>query len=141
MENLINIINDPNNIKINSVLSPYEKEYLLKLFDKHDSILIELTNLSNNILSDNKIDYHDIPNIILYISKLYINYFYINKNIDNYNIIKFLAEVIFFTYIKDISIEEIILINKLIDISIELLKTSPNKFKYCFPRWRFSVGK
>jgi hypothetical protein len=42
---------------------------------------------------------------------------------------------------KDISIEEIILINKLIDISIELLKTSPNKFKYCFPRWRFSVGK
>ena len=141
MENIINIINDPNNTKITSVLSQYEKEYLLKLFDKHDSILIELTNLSNNILSDNKIDYHDIPNIILYISKLYINYFYINKNIDNYNIIKFLAEVIIFTYIKDISIEEIILINKLIDISIELLKTSPNKFKYCFPRWRFSVGK
>ena len=118
-----------------------KKEYLLKLFDKHDSILIELTNLSNNILSDNKIDYHDIPNIILYISKLYINYFYINKNIDNYNIIKFLAEVIIFTYTKDISIEEIILINKLIDLSIELLKTSPNKFTYCFPRWRFSVGK
>ena len=79
MENIINIINDQNNTKINSVLSPYEKEYLLKLFDKHDSILIELTNLSNNSLSDNKIDYHDIPNIILYISKLYINYFYINK--------------------------------------------------------------
>ena len=72
---------------------------------------------------------------------MYINYFYINKNIDNYNIIKFLAEVICFTYINYISIEEIILINKLIDISIELLKTSPNKFKYCFPRWRFFSWK
>ena len=105
MENIINIINDPNHTKINSVLSPYEKEYLLKLFDKHDSILIELTNLSNNILSDNKIDYHDIPNIILYISKLYMNYFYINKHIGNYNSIKFLAEVIIFTCTKYISIE------------------------------------
>ena len=121
MENIINLINDPTNTKITSVLSPYEKEYILKLFDKHDSVLIELSNLSNNILSDNKTDYHDIPNIILYISKLYINYFYINKTMDNYNIIKFLAEVIIFTYIKYISIEEIILINKLIDISIELL--------------------
>ena len=74
MENIINILNDPNNTKITSVLSQYEKEYLLKLFDKHDSILI-LTNLYNNILSENKIDYHDIPNIMLYISKLYINYF------------------------------------------------------------------
>ena len=141
MENIINIINDQTNTKITSVLSQYEKEYVLKLFDKHDSSLIELTNLSNNILYDNKIDYHDIPNISLYISKLYINYVYINKHIDNYNIIIFLVDVILFTCTKDISIEEIILINKLIDISIELLKTNPNKFKSCFPRWRFSVGK
>ena len=142
LENIINIINDSNNINITSVLSQDENEYLLKLFNKHDSILLELNNLTNEIVLDNKIDYHDIPNIILYISKLYISYFYINKNIDNYNIIEILYEIIIFTNLKDISTEEIIIINKILDISIELLKTNPtkikNKIKYCCSRWRFA---
>ena len=54
LENMINIINDSNNINITSVLSQYEKEYLLKLFDKHDSILLELNNLTNEIVLDKK---------------------------------------------------------------------------------------
>ena len=54
----------------------------------------------------------------------------------------FLSEIIIFTNLKDISTEEIIIINKILDISIELLKTNPtkikNKIKYCCSRWRFA---
>ena len=130
LKKIINIINNPINDNITSILNPSEKNYLVKLFNKDNSILLQLENLLSEILSDNKIDYHDIPNIILFITKLYTNSFCIyNNKIDPFNIIQFITEAIIFSYMPTINAEEIFIINKTIYVSLQLLKIQPIAFK------------
>jgi hypothetical protein len=128
IEKIINSLNDPTD-NITTTLNQYEKEYLMKMFTKNDSLIVDLHHIINEILEDNKVDFHDIPNIILFTTKIYSTYFSgHNYKLDPVNIIKFIAEAIIFSYIKSLTINDIVIINKLIDISLELLKVDPKIF-------------
>ena len=63
------------------LLIVYDLDYFVdSLFNYYKIVKSETkVNVHLSNLLDNKIEYHDIPSIILYISKLYIRYFYINK--------------------------------------------------------------
>ena len=89
-----------------------------------------MRNLIDDILQDNKINFHDIPNIILFITKLCANYWKIYKyNVDATNIIKFITEAIIHTHIKSLTSDDIVIINNVIDISLELLRINLTNFK------------
>ena len=92
-----------------------------------------MRNLIDDILQDNKINFHDVPNIILFITKLCTNYFSIYKyNVDATNIIKFITEAIIHTHIKSLTNDDIVIINNVIDISLELLKMNLTNLKCNF---------
>ena len=130
--NMIDIINEPND-NINTKLDINEKEHLVKLFSEDKTTILELRNLIDDILQDNKINFHDIPNIILFITKLCTNYFSIYKyNVDATNIIKFITEAIIHTHIKSLTNDDLVIINNVIDISLELLKMNLTNFKCNF---------
>ena len=129
--NMIDIINEPND-NINTKLDINEKEYLLKLFSEDKTTILELRNLIDDILQDNKINFHDIPNIILFITKKCANYFSIYKyNVDATNIIKFITEAIIHTHINSLTSDDIVIINNVIDISLELLRMNLTDFNKC----------
>jgi hypothetical protein len=125
-ENIINNISNNNNI---TKLNFYEKEYIIKAFDSNSPMVNEIQSLIKDVYNDNVLDYHDIPHIILSITKISSNYFVYNNNIDPYNILKFITECIIFSYLTSVSESEIIIIDKVITISIDLIKVSPNIFK------------
>jgi DNA-directed RNA polymerase len=120
----------------NTILTPNEGKYILEIFNSNSKILVELKSLIDEILKDGKIDYHDIPYIVLFISKVFSIYAhnYINININGYNIIKFLTESIVFSYIKTLDDIDIILFDKILEVSIALLKETPS---FCQRGWNY----
>ena len=126
-DNIINNISNNNNCI--TKLNFYEKEYIIKAFDTHSSIITEIQDLIKDIHKNNTFDYHDIPHIILTITTIFSNYLLYNNNIDPYNIIKFITECIIFSYFTSVTEAEIVIIDKVMTISIDLIKVSPNIFK------------
>ena len=112
-----------NNLHINDITIVYD-------LINNTNIVNELEILMSEIFEDGKVDYHDVPNIILFISKILINYKISYNNFNNiYNIIKFITEVIMFTYMhKELSEEEYNIINKIIKYSLELLQFNSKLF-------------
>jgi hypothetical protein len=126
-DNIINNIS--NNKNCITKLNFYEKEYIIKAFDTHSPMITEIQNLIKDIHKNNTFDYHDIPHIILTITTIFSNYLVYNNNVDPYNILKFITECIIFSYFTSITESEIVIIDKVITISIDLIKVSPNIFK------------
>ena len=126
LNNINDILNNPEKFNINTQLTQDEKDYLIKFFYNNNVILLDIQKIVDEILSDNKIDYHDIPNIILLLTKMSMNYFKINTSLNIFKFIKFITEVIIFLYVKPSSVDQIITINKLIDVSINILKINPH---------------
>jgi hypothetical protein len=125
IKNIINILNNSDNYNISISLNAYEKEYILKLFN-NTSIIFELETFLKDLLFNDTIDYHDIPHIIYNLSNIYNN---INNNkIDKLNIIRFITECIILTHMPSLSNEDILIIDKLINSSLNLLLFNYNKF-------------
>ena len=126
IKNIINILNNSNNYNLSISLNNDEKDYILKLFNNY-SIIFELETFLKDLLLNNTIDYHDIPNIIYNLSNIYINYNNNNK-IDGLNIIRFITECIILTHMTSLSNEDIIIIDKIINSSLNLLQFNHTKF-------------
>lgn len=101
-----------------------EESYLINLFSTNNKLIQELDDLIDDIMNDGKIDYHDIPSIFLFVTKILKEYISHHKNIDVYNIIKFIVEIIIFKY-DNISTVDIIIVDRMLNTSIDLLKESP----------------
>lgn len=91
-------------------------------FDQIDSTITE-------IMKDGKIDIHDIPNIVLLVSKLFEHTISV-KNVDLISAVEFVIHVIL--SLLPIPPEEIIIVDKIVDSSIGLLKTNLNYIEHVF---------
>ena len=119
--------------KTTTIMTDGESEHIINTFCNNSNFINDLNNLEAEILKDGKIDVHDIPNIVLYVYKLMKEYTTSqNNNFDNsWKIIKFIIETLIFTNIEDHSSIDIVLIDKLLDTSFELLKEIPPNIKKC----------
>jgi hypothetical protein len=116
-----------------TIMTDSESEHIINTFCNNSNFINDLNNLEAEILKDGKIDVHDIPNIVLYVYKLMKEYTISqNNNFNNsWKIIKFIIETLIFTNIEDHSSIDIVLIDKLLDTSFELLKEIPPNIKKC----------
>lgn len=121
--NLFNIIKD----NINNTIIIFNKNEQALLNDSN--FINEIDQLLKDILEDNKINLHDIPKIVLLLSKIVIKYVNIYNNINIFNIIQFIIESILYLYNKVLSPEDKQLFNDIMLHSIELLKMEVNLLK------------
>ena len=118
-----------------SDLRPTEIDFLSNLIENNPDIF----NPINEILLDNEINYHDIPNIILLLFNIYQKFISMNiKNVHNVRILNLIYFTIttILTYANITNIERNIAM-QLINSCIELLKTELPCFEEvtCFPCW------
>ena len=114
--------------------------FIHNLIEKNELLFQEIEIEINKIDNENKIDYHDIPEIVILISKIYKSHIIEEsiRNISLINIVQFTLDSIFDLNLVPVSEFEGKLIKKLIDSSIKLLKINPNfirekeEEKYCF---------
>ena len=114
--------------KFNKSINPQIKECLLVLM-KEQPVFFEQCDISlKRIISDNKVDTKDIPEIINLVSKLYgvIKKTKTNSiKIDTYELIKTILHILFILHMQHHNIENDELTNSIINIldaSIDLLK-------------------
>ena len=105
-------------LSINSFLSITENKVDYK------SILNKIKDEIDNILKDDIIDLHDLPQIILLISDIYNNHIFENtiENIGIPNIVQFTLDSIIDSPILPLPDIEKSIIKKIIDSSLQLLK-------------------
>ena len=121
LETIYCTLNDP---KYSILLNHSETEYVHFLLSNCPELFHQIGQDIEMIISDRKIDYHDIPLIILLISKIYhtgIIHTNIN-NIEIINIIKFIVDSILQSDYIPLPHLECYIIQQLIDSSLELLK-------------------
>jgi hypothetical protein len=124
MENIINdIVNGHYKLyNFTTILSVKEKEYLIYLMN-NESIMKKLNDSLNNI--NDKLDFNNIFDIILFISNLCIDN---NKfNLDVINIIKILIEIIIYIKINKSNNEDLEIMYNMINSCIILLELSTKK--------------
>lgn len=122
-----NLTNENFSIK----LTKEEIVYIHNLIEKNSIFFHEIEEQINNIDNDNNADYHDIPQIVLLIANKY--HLNISKesidNISLINIVQFTLDSMFDLNLVEVSKSDAILIKKLIDSSIKLLKMNSNFVK------------
>ena len=121
IKNIINnIVNDKQELyNFRTKLNMYDKKYLVYLFN-NDKIMNKIDIFLDNIFKNDRIEFHNIPKIILFVSKICIS----NKNNNNINIIniiKIILEIIIYVSF-DSNINDKIVLYDIIDTSIDLLK-------------------
>lgn len=125
------------NFSIN--LTEDEIIFIHNLIEKNESIFQEIETEINKIDNENKIDYHDIPEIVILISEIYQSH--IIENVSLINIVQFTLDSIFDLNLVPVSEFEGKLIKKLINSSIKLLKMNINfieeEEKDCFTIFGF----
>ena len=112
---------------IKTRLTIYDKQYFKYLLT-NQYFMNKLDIFLDDIFDNDKLEFHYIPKIVLFVSNLCI------KNKNNYNvniinIIKIILEIIIFISFNK-NDDDIIILNDIIDTSIDLLKINPYKYKY-----------
>lgn len=119
-----------NLLKFNIKLTHEEQQYFILLCKESPELFGTFEENLKKIISDDKINTKDIPDILLLVSKVY-NIIKTNKGIpiiDPYKLIKSLLHVAFAVYIETNKIENSLLLLDLlniIDSSIDLIKMTP----------------
>lgn len=130
--------------KLKIPITPQIKECLLVLMEEQPVFFEQFDISLKRIISDNKVDTKDIPEVITLVSKLYIviKKTKINsKKINLYELIKTILHILFILHMQHHNIENDELTNSIINIldaSIDLLKLNsslkslktPNCLKY-----------
>lgn len=114
-----------------TIMSDYESNYIINTFCNNQNFINDLNNLEVEILKDGKIDIHDIPNIVLYVYKLIKEYTTHTELNNSWKTIKFIIETLIFTNIEEHSSIDVVIIDKLLETSFELLKEIPPNIKKC----------
>lgn len=123
IDKILESVNKINDAKTTKYLSDDDKEFIHQIFS-NKSFLTELGSLIDEIYNDGKIDHHDIPTIMLFLVTVFKNYIWLNKDcaINYLDIIKYIIECIVFTVNPIVDLHTILLINKVIETSLTLLK-------------------
>jgi hypothetical protein len=116
-------IDNPQDIVTTDLITDEDKRFIIKLFNDKNFIT-RLDNLISEIYADGVIDFHDIPNIILFVITLCTEYvkIYSIYNVNYVNILKFICQCFIFTLNKDLCESDVIIIDKLINTSLKLLQ-------------------
>ena len=131
-------------LKKTNVLNQSEIDFLNNLINHSPEILDNITVEIHNIVEDGKIDYHDIPQIILLLSNMYKNHIFgkVVEDVGVSNIVKFTIDTFLQSGILPLPNLELQIIQKLVDSSIDLLKMNTEVIKKeeecCFAFFRKS---
>lgn len=121
----------PDNVPI--TLSRDIQHYIWLLCKESPELINNIGFSIQKIISDNKIDTKDVPEILLLVNKVYSEINgkkNIQLNIQPYELIKILLHICFIVYIENNQIENTEIINNvlnIIDASISLIKLTPCK--------------
>ena len=130
-------IEDDNNLSLSTILSlsvnmenvsnrlsTKEIDYMKKIIYRNQEVIDTITRRINDVISDGRLDLHEIPTVILIISDIYKLYF-INEKISDVSIEKIilftmhsLIEYKYFNFSKN----NIDIINNVVNTSLKLLK-------------------
>lgn len=120
---LSNLLYENLNNSVSVKLTDSEVNFIEELITKYPNILNHIKDQIDNIMSDGKIDLHDIPQIILLISNIYTSHIF-EKSIENVeinNIVQFTLDSLIDSPILPLPNIEKEIIKKTIDFSISLL--------------------
>lgn len=120
---LPNLLYENLNNSVSVKLTDPEVNFIEELITKYPIILNQIKDQINNIMSDGKIDLHDIPQIVLLISNIYTSHIF-EKSIENVeinNIVQFTLDSLIDSPILPLPNIEKEIIKKTIDFSISLL--------------------
>jgi hypothetical protein len=120
--------NDDKLNNMNIHVTPEMRGYLLVVCKEYPDFFATVESTLKNIISDNKIDTKDIPEILILISKLYViirqHKHEINKLEPN-TVVKTLLHILFVLYIQNHNIENDTLataVVKIIEVSLDLIQ-------------------
>lgn len=118
------------------VLTPNEKTYIQSVLREQPEILTNIQATIQDIVSDGKIDLHDIPKIVLLVSQIMKNHIIENavRNVSVISVVKFLVDSILDSGLLPLPKVEIDLLRRVFDSSIELLQMETKvdfKMKCC----------
>jgi hypothetical protein len=120
---LINSLYENLNNSVSVKLTDSEVNFIEELITKYPNILNQIKDQIDNIISDEKIDLHDIPQIILLISNIYTSHIFEKsiENIEIINIVKFTLDSLIDSSVLPLPNIKKEIIKKTIDSSISLL--------------------
>ena len=116
-------------------LAKNEREFILILLKDSPEAITQIDNAIQEIMKDNQIDFHDIPEIILIISTTMKNC-KIKTKADMIVIIQFILDAVLDSGMLPLPACEIEIIHRVVDSSMRLLTTTitknePNKCWFC----------
>lgn len=119
------------NDKMKNYLNSDEKQYFVHMCNNYTYIFNELESMIVEILKDGMIDYHDIPILVIYLSKAYAHIHVPNNNVKIFKLFKFTLEI---CILKNIGIDvitsnQIHMVNTVIDRCTELIELNPYSIK------------
>ncbi len=134
IENLASIFTEFN---LNSLkLSKEEIDYIKLLLSDSPELFKKIEDNINIIIKDDKLDIHDIPQLILLITSVVkIDYKNMNKKIDIINVIEYIINTIIESGILPLPQCDVPVVKNIIFSSLELLRTNTNikkSFFNCF---------
>ena len=140
---LLNVLlNNLNNPSI--TLNLDEIKYVQGLLQTNPEVFDKITDTVNNIMSDGKIDLHDLPKLLLLITQIYNSNLIhsLLNNVDIINIIQYTIDSLLSSDLLPLPNIEVKTIKSIIDTSINLLRLNiipienevSNCFSLCFPK-------
>jgi hypothetical protein len=116
-----NIQNDKFSLKI----SGEEVNCIHHLFLHYPEKGTKINKILDDIIDDGKLDLHDVPNIILFLSQIYKSHIIENEiqNMDVLHLVQITIDTLFDCGFLPLSKMEIDTIKKIADLSMQLLKT------------------
>jgi len=140
---LLNVLlNNLNNPSI--TLNLDEIKYVQGLLQTNPEVFNKIADTVNNIMSDGKIDLHDLPQLLLLITQIYNSNLIhsLLNNVDIINIIQYTIDSLLSSDLLPLPNIEVKTIKSIIDTSINLLRLNiipienevSNCFSLCFPK-------
>ena len=129
---IVNVLkNNLQNDKYSVHLSPHDIKYVDTLLESNPEMFNQIHSMVDEIISDGVLDIHDIPKIVLLISKIYktnlIGEFI--KKVKILSVIRFTVDSLLDSGLVPLPEIEIIIIKKIVDVSIDLLSTNVHRIE------------
>ena len=104
-------------------LTPKEMSFMTDLLNEHPEVFGKIQSTIEEIISDGKVDLHDIPKIVLLISQIYHEHLlgYIVKDVGVINILKFTLDALLESGIIPVPSFAMAIVKGIVDVSLELL--------------------
>ena len=106
-------------------LTQKEVIFMNDLLNQHPEIFGKIQKTLDDIISDEKVDFHDIPKIVLLISQIYHEHLigYIVQEVGIINILKFTLDALLESGIIPVPGFALSIVKGVVDVSLDLLNT------------------